>query len=108
MTPTLTAEERELLIAYRRHPETHRAIDTLLGIDKRECHTLNRNLLREKRTGAGLSREELSSISGVDVATINGIESDTIASVSTKAMKALATALNSTISELFQVWNITA
>ncbi len=57
--------------------------------------------IRERREALRLSQEELSKKSGISRQTISAIETDTDRNVSTKTLKSLADALETTVAALF-------
>lgn len=59
------------------------------------------NLLKDKRIKAGLTQDELSKKSDVSRAIINGLESGRIDTTTTKTLRKIAEALNSTVSDIF-------
>lgn len=59
------------------------------------------NRLKEFRLGKRMSQEELETASGVSRATISAIENDPNYSTTTKTLNRLATALGTTVDQIF-------
>ena len=59
------------------------------------------NRITEARKAAGITQEELSHKSGVSRTIISGLESGTIGVTTTKTLQAIASALDSKVTDIF-------